>query len=508
MSQPIPFGPYSSVSRWATTKPAWVPPKDQDRVAACQIYRELYWTHVSDYKVMNRGLDAGDDPLYVPSGRIVIDTMNRYVGTGLTFTIEPTTGTPDSQLGLKTAFDNLFKRERFYSRYNDSKRDGLTTGDWGWHLVADPAKPEGSRISLLPVRGDNLFTTYEDELDINGDPEKLMQVRLVELVVVGDATLARVQLYDKWNDGNPSDLIYSSVTLWKQEEWFDPAKGPQEVLVPPTPLPAVITAFPVYHISNGSSGQGGTFGSSELRGLEVLQAGLNQSVTDEDLALALMGLGVYGTTEPGGPTNSAGDATDWLIYPGAVIQNSHGLHKIEGITSVAPYTEHVARLEGYLADATGATDAARGRIEVTTAESGIALQIRFAPTLARAAEKDQIILDVHNQMFHDLVQWWLPTFEGLNFTDVTVTASLGDKLPVNRAAESELVTGLVVAEILSKASARQYLIRKGFVDMFDPAESELVLAEVSARSQAELADPTLARTAQETDPGATDATQP
>lgn len=502
MTQPVEFSPYSSVQRYVKTAPAWVPVKDQQRIASYQIYTEIYWSHVAGgYKVMNRGLDADDEPLYVPSSRIMVDTLNRYVGTGLTFAIDPATGSDASKLNGEVALNALFARERFSSRYAANKRRGLIKGDWCWHIVADPAKEPGKRLSILTVQPDSYFATYEDELVDGGDPDKLVQVRLVELVLVGDSTLARVQLYDKSEGG----AILSSLALWKQEEWFDKTKSPQQVLVPPTPLPDVITAFPVYHIPNGSEGQGGTFGSSEMRGLEVIQAGLNQSVTDEDLALALMGLGVYATDSAGSPTDQSGNPIDWLIYPGAVIQNSRGLRRVEGITSVAPYDSHVGRLEGYLADASGATDAARGRLEVTEAESGIALQIRLSPTLAKAVEKDQIIIDVHNQMFHDLIQMWLPTFEQMNFTDLTVTAVLGDKLPVNRAGEAELVSGLVVAGILSKASARTYLIAKGFTGMFDPTEGDLVLAEQVAEAAAAVGDQTLAgRANTETDPNAGD----
>jgi hypothetical protein len=230
------------------------------------------------------------------------------------------------------------------------------------------------------------------------------------------------------------------------------------------------------------------FGSSEMRGLEGLQAALNQSAKDEDLALALMGIGLYATDEPGAPVNNQGVATPWYISPGAVIENSKGLRKVEGISTLVPYTDHINRLEGWMGDATGATDAARGRLEVQEAESGIALQLRLSPTLTRAKEKDQIILDVHGQMFHDLVQMWFPAFEQKNFTDVRVFPVAGDKLPVNRKQEVEIANALVLGGIMSAASARQYLVRKGFTDMFDPREGELVLAEKVATAAAEGGD--------------------
>ncbi len=488
----IPFGKYSTILRYSPDLPAWVPPGHQDRIASYALYTEIYWSHVATtYKVMNRGLDSSDEPLYVPSSRIMVDTINRYVAPNLTFTPDPATGTEATQLTAREVFTKLFARERFASRYAANKREGLIKGDWLWHVVADQDKPEGTRISLLAVRPENYFPIFEDETVLGGDPDKMVAVALAELVEIDDEQRVRVQRYDRMEDGT----IWSSLQLWKPDEWFkwrydDEAKEPVQVITPPTPLPAAITAFPVYHVPNTSE-TGEVFGSSEMRGLEVLQAALNQSATDEDLSLALMGLGLYATEEPGSPTDTQGNSIPWYIAPGAVLENAKGLRKVEGITNVQPYTEHVNRLEGYIGDASGATDAARGRIEVAEAESGIALQLRLAPTLAKAEEKDQIILDVHRQMFYDLVTMWFPSFEGINVTDVTMLPTVGDKLPVNRKTEVDLVNALVLGGILSAASARQYLIKKGFVDMFDPREGDIVLAEKVAIAAAEGGDKTL-----------------
>lgn len=496
MTSPLPFGKYSSISQYTLPAPGWVPPLHQPRVMAYSLYEQIYWSHIdTTYKLMNRGLDSEDQPLYVPSSRIVIDTMDRYVGTGLTFGIDAETGTAATQLLARQTFGNLFARERFSSRFAAAKRGNLLMqGDMVWHLTADPNKPEGSRLSLLTVKPESYFPTTEDELVPGGDPDKIVQVRLVELFLEGDATMARVQLYDRSIDD--VGTIYSSLTIWKQDEWFKADKNPVSVLVPPTPLPAGITALPVYHVPNGNE-TGEMFGSSELRGLETLQAALNQSNTDEDLAIALMGLGVFATDEAGSPVGPDGVARFWGMYPGIVIENAHGLRRLEGITTVAPYTDHINRIEGYLADATGATDAARGRIEVNEAESGVALELRLGPTLSKARTKDQIIEDVHAQMFHDLVNMWLPAFEGVNVTDVRVFPQFGDKLPLNRTAEATLISNLYVAGLVSSASARKYLDTHGFAGVFDPAEAELILAEKVAIAAAEGADPAVDRTQNE-----------
>jgi len=492
MATEVAFGKYSTLSRYMTALPSWVPAGHQERVASYQVYEEIYWSHVAtSYKIMNRGLDAEDEPVYVPSSRIMVDTLNRYVAPKLTFQVVGETGSDETKLKATEAFANLFKRERFASRYSAGKREGLMKGDWLWHVVGDPDKPEGRRISLLTVKPGSYFPVFEDETVEGGDPDKMVMVILAEQVQVGDETRVRTQRYAREENG----VILSSLELWKPDEWFnwrfdDEVKQPVEVLSPPTPLPPQITAFPVYHIPNTVE-TGETFGSSEMRGLEILQAALNQTATDEDLTLALMGLGLYATEEPGSPRNEQGQQVPWFVSPGAVLENAKGLHRVEGLTNLVPFTEHVDRLEGYIADASGATDAAKGRLQVQEAESGIALQLRLSPTLSKAEEREQIILDVHTQMFYDLTTMWFPAMESLNFTDVTVIPVLGDKLPVNRVAEVALMNELVLAGILSAGSARKYLATKGFADMFDPAEGQLVLAEKVANAAAEGGDSAL-----------------
>lgn len=500
MTAPIAFSKWSSVQQYVKNAPGWVRPDDQQRIAAYGIYREIYWSHIStEYKVMNRGLDAEDQPLYVPSSRVVVDTIDRYVAPKLTFQVLTETGNESTQITAKEQFTKLFARERFPSRYAANKQDGIVTGDWGWHITADPLKPEGTRISMTPFKAESYFPVYEDVTVLGGDPEKLVMVVLAEQVQIGDEVQVRTQRYTR---DEASGVILSTVSLWKPDEWFrwgyaDEEKQPLTVVIPPTPLPAGITQFPVYHVPHRPE-VGEVFGVSPMRGLEVLQAGLNQGMTDEDLALALTGLGVYATDQAGSPRDAQGNVVAWSIYPGAVLENSKGMRKVEGLTSLQPYTEHLGRLEGYMADATGATDAARGRIEVQEAESGIALQLRLGPTLALAEKQDQIVIDVHTQMFYDLVQMWFPAIEGLNFTDVTVLPVLGDKLPVNRVGEANLVNSLVLTHVLSQASGRKYLETKGFTGMFDPREGDLVLAELSAEATAMAPDNSLEdRAAQE-----------
>lgn len=502
MTQPGTFTPYSTVP-WKTTPASWVPAIDQERINSYQVYEELYWSHINTtYKVMSRD-DSEEKPIYVPASRIIVDAVNRYVGNGLAYQADPTTGSPASrQLAMET-FKALFARERFASQYDANKRYGLIRGDWAWHILADPNKVEGARISILPVDPASMFKVFESDRIPGGSPDKLVCVYLVDRVLSGDTYVIRRQRYERVQQPDGSYTIWSELAVFEEDKWFTEGEQAGEkamqILQPLTALPPEITSIPVYHIQNTFEPTN-PYGSSELRGLETVAAGINQSVTDEDLALALMGLGVYATDSPGSPIDPVtGEPRNWFIYPGAVIENSKGLRKVEGVSSVAAYTEHIGRLFGFLQQASGAVNAAIGRVDVQVAESGVALMLELAPMLAKAVEKDRIILDIHGHMYYDL-RSWLKVYEGINIDDVIVVPVLGDKVPVNRKAEVELVTMLMstVPPVLSAESARRYLISKGFTGLFSETEGDLVTAETAANVAANTpADLLAERTAQE-----------
>lgn len=497
MTQPGVFTPYSTIP-WTTDPPSWVPAVDAARILSYQTYEELYWSHINTtYKVMSRDSNE-ENPIYVPASRIVVEAVNRYVGKDMSFVIDPVSGGDTSRANALLQFTNLFTRERFQSRYDANKRFGLVRGDWVWHVLADPAKPEGSRLSIIPVDPASYFPVFESDRVPGGNPEKIVAVHLAERVLNGDTFFVRRQTYEKVVNPNGTITIWSALMMFEEDKWFTSDGKPTEILSPLTALPKEITAIPVYHIPNFSE-PGNPFGSSELRGLETVAAAVNQAVTDEDLALALMGLGVYATDQPGSPINPAtGEPREWFIYPGSVIENSKGLRKVEGVTNVSAYTEHIGRLFGFLQQASGAVDAAIGRVDVQVAESGVALLLNLAPMLSKAEEKDRIIEDVHAQMFHDL-RFWLMAYEKVNILDVVVRPVFGDKLPTNRKAEVDLVTTLMSTSppVLSAASARIYLAGRG-ITMFAPNEEALVAAEQLAVAQANMAaDPLAGRAAQE-----------
>jgi hypothetical protein len=64
----------------------------------------------------------------------------------------------------------------------------------------------------------------------------------------------------------------------------DPASS-TALLLAGTSLPTQVTSIPVYHFRNNRSGNS-IFGTSELQGIESLIVGVNQTATDQELAVA------------------------------------------------------------------------------------------------------------------------------------------------------------------------------------------------------------------------------
>lgn len=460
------FTPYSGIEALITTPPSWVPQDDQLRIASYQIYEEIYWTHSETFKMVLRG-DEGH-PIYLPTARTVVETINRYTGKGMQMTADPLLGSPEQQALLNLALDNLFKRERFYSKYAMAKRYGVMRGDWLFHLRADELKEPGTRISIDTVDPASYFIVYDPE-----NEERIWKVHLAEPIVdsEGNQRVRRMTYERDLEVGT----ITKSILDFETDKWAGNADGselanPKNVVLPATPLDPRITQIPVYHIPN-SEEPGNPFGSSEIRGFEALLKGLNQGITDEDIALALEGLGVY-ATDGGGPVDEVtGEETDWVIGPGRVIENAPGFKRVNGISSVEPYQSHLNFLKEQLLEASTTKDALT--VDVSVAESGIALALRMAPILERASEKDNIIRDILTQMGFDLATMWFPVYEQMDFgqPDPTNPASaalpavtFAQKLPDNRVEDVTLVTQLCTTDppIMSMQTAREWLAKRGW----------------------------------------------
>lgn len=455
--------PYSTVAPLFGALPSWVPTLEQERIESYRVYEDIYWNNPGVFKVIARG--AEDKPIYVPTGRTIVDTTNRYVGTGFNFMVDPLVGTPAEREAATLAFTALFAREKMKSKYAANKRYGLIRGDWLWHIVADPEKPEGKRISIYAVDPGSWFPVYDDN-----NLDHLIKIHLVEQFLNEKNEVRLKRLTYEWDPAGSGQILMSE-GVWKLDKWFTP-ENPEVVITPPTLLPAEITSFPVYNIKNFEE-PGNPYGSSELRGLERIMQAVNQAVSDEDIALALEGLGVY-ATDGGGPVDEDGNETDWILGPGEVVENGLNFRRVSGVSSLEPYTDHINRLITFMQEASATPAVAIGKVDVQVAESGIALALQMGPMLSKAIEKDQEILDVHTQMFYDL-RAWFQVYEGINLQNVSVLPVLGDKLPLNKEKEVNLILSLVNSGLMSKETARPLLAKYGYV--FAPNENDLITEE-------------------------------
>lgn len=479
MATPGVFTPYSTVSSYTSAFPAWVPTIEQERIASYQVYEEIYWNHPTTFKLVARGTE--DKPIYVPSGRIITDTMNRYLCKGLSFLVEPAAGTnPGTETDLANQWmKDFFTREMVRTKFASAKLFGVMRGDWLFHVTADPLKPEGSRISINAVDPATYFPVYADD-----DLDRLVKVHLAEEYVdsEGKAWIKR-QTYEK-----VEGRIVSSCGIFDTEpaKWSGVLR-PTIVVTPPTLLDQRITAIPVYHIKNFDQ-PGNPYGSSEMRGLERIMAAINQSMSDEDIALALEGLGVYATDGQGPVDEETGEPVPWIIGPGRVVEGAANFKRIQGVGSVTPYTDHIGTLWDFMKQASATPNSAIGRVDVQAAESGIALLLEMGPILAKAESKQDYATDILEQLFYDLRSWFL-VYEGLNLENTRIHPTFGDPLPQNKKAEVALLGDLVTSKIMSAQTARAHAARLGYT--FDPKEAELIAAE--GKAAAATLDPYAAR---------------
>lgn len=456
--------PWSTIAPLITAKPSWIPAVDQLRVQAYDQYDELYWNNNTNLRLIMRGTDDAS-PIYVPEARTIIEATQRYVGAGFNFRVTPDIGTPASQELAQSSFTNLFRRERVVSRYNDNKRFGLVRGDWLWHITADTAKPQGTRLRMLPVHPGNYFPIFESDVVDGGDPDKVVKVHIAERIIGSDGKpFVRRQTYERTDSGQ----IISSAAIFDEDKWFVEGGAPTAEVLAPTLLDPRITAFPVYHILNRTEPLN-PWGSSELRGLERILAALTQSVSDSDMALALEGLGVYYTESSGSFRDQDGNLVEPQLYPGTIMRGTK-LERVQGIGSISPYGDHIERLIRMIREASGTPDVAIGNVDVTVAESGVALLLRLGPMLSKASEADAHIMDTHTQLFYDLTQGWFPAYEQLGFIDAEVLPVLGAKVPPNVAAAVTMVSNLTVAGLMSKQTGREYLASIGVPFALDEAE--------------------------------------
>jgi hypothetical protein len=456
------FTPYSTGAALFGAKPSWITNDlDIQRIQSYQLYEEIYWTVSDVFKASFRG--TNDRAVYIPSARTIIEATNRFTAPkfGLTFMDIPSGTTTGGQApAAALAIGQFMARERFRSKFGGSKRYGLIRGDWIWHVTGNPAKPQGSRVSITSLDPAMYFPIAADD-----DVDRVIGCHLVEQLVTTDGPRVKRITYRKVLDANgePTGTITVEAGLFKLDKWETLDAKPEVVLTAVTALPAQITAIPVYHIKNFEE-PGNPFGSSEIRGFEVIMGAVNQTVSDEDLALAMDGIGMYATDAPS-PTDSNGNDVPWQLGPGRVVHHPEGTRwdRVTGIGSTTPYGDHYDRLKAAMYTASGTPDIAIGKVDVKVASSGVALALELAPAVTKAAEKNDIILDVHNQLFFDLINGWYPAYEQTTFLNVGVTCTVGDAVPVDRVQRATELNDMLDRKVIDAEYYRSEMSKLGYV---------------------------------------------
>lgn len=508
-----------AVSKYATAlqlgrpAPAHVQkPEDLERVRAYGTYEDI-WNNVPEAFA---ALLREDDPLarrYVPVAREIIEATNRYLAVDMETVWTPIPGNtiPEDQMAEWVGrLDAFWAREEVDIKFLSTKRFTLVKGDGLLHLTADPSKAEGMRVRLTEVEADQYFPIYDPAdgervigcylVSVVEDDEQEQVVQRIEYRKVRTEEEAsewatpvggifyRVGYFelDGWDDRDPEDDDPSPVD---PPSWALPGEGSTVDPIAGFPLDPRITTIPIYHFRNRRrGGQSGRFGTSEIQGLETIFAGIIQNTTDEDLSVAMQGLGVY-WTDSGKARNPDGSEADWVIGPASVaeLEKDGKFGRVTGITSVQPFQDHINYMMETVRGANAVPEIASGRTQSSAQISGVALRIQFMPTLSANAEREADIASNWTHLLYDLMTMWFPVYEGWNPLPLQPSVVFGDPLPPDRQAIiTEVMALLAPVQIVSKAWAVQYLSEKlGY--KFPAGMLDEAMAEQQATLDAEAA---------------------
>ena len=468
----------SEDNQWSSTKPylgsnvvaamTWVPEEDRSRLAAYDKYDQMYWNDPRQFAL--RVLDE-ESPVYIPNARTVVNTTSHFLLKGLDIHTEDDT--------TAKALDDFLEREMFYSRFDSAKQTGIARGDYVFHMTANPSKAAGTRISLNSVEPSHVFPIWDED-----EPGKMIGCHLaVAFILPKDEdpeqkTRLRRLTY-RFVDVNGQRRISREEAIWEIEgtSWLTGESGRArkiKQIIPLGLLDSRITALPVYWFKN-QAWDGEDFGSSELRGLERLVEVVSQGATDVAGALALEGLGVY-ATDGGRPVADDGHGnlieTEWEVAPGKVMEVPTGAYfrRVDGVGSITPAIDNIKYLEDKINSALGLSDVALGKVEASVAQSGIALAIRFMPTLARIETRDRLGIDKLRQLFYDWKTWYA-VFEQKQLSGDIVPV-IGDKLPMDRTAKLNELNNMRDRKIIPASFYRSEMEKLGY-DFPDDIEEQL-----------------------------------
>lgn len=525
------ISPYATALALNRPKPSHVTDGfyDLDRVTAYGTYEDI-WANIAE--AFAALLRNGDDPKarrYIPMVRGLIEAVNRYLAKDpeIVWTPQPGATMDQGSMDQFTALINgMMLREEFSVKFLAMKRWWLIKGDALLTLGADPSKPEGSRIRLNEVPPEQYFPIYD-----NADGERVIGVYLASIVEDDDANeivqrieYQKITTQDRAGQfGAPLGSIFYRVSYWKQDGWDDRYGDELKEAEPPSwatgalpgaadplvgyALPTQITEIPLYHFRNNRrGGLVGRFGTSEIQGLESILAGAIQNTTDEDMAIALLGIGAY-WTDSGRPRDAQGKESEWEMAPGTVLEleKDGKFGRVDGVTSVTPIQDHMGWLDKSARGSLSVPDIAAGSLDPANPASGVALQIQFTPILARNMEKEAELDARLTHLLHDLAFMWLPAYEGLTPPLVDPSVTFGNPLPLDRAAALKEIIDMLTARVISIEFAQQAISeRLGY--QFPTGMLAAIVKE-----QTELLDATGGRIASDAvggDPNAADNTPP
>jgi hypothetical protein len=507
--------------------------EDRLRLRAYDTYSDLYG---NDPKLFEPVMSVdSDNELFrrlSPVARSIVEATNRYLCRDMEWIgtqVDPGTGLEPGQGSTATGagtgetvalamaqFKRLFDREEFGAKFLSLKRWMLVRGDAMLHLTADPSKAEGTKISITELEPGSYFAIPDPT-----NAERVLGCYIVNVIKDDDneEIVARLEYQRIMTPERAAELpgatqggVYTRLTFWEKDGWDErnldesdlkPVDAPDRfagpsyaALLAGQMLPTEIQAIPVYHFRNKRRG-GKLYGLSELQGLETLLVGVNQTITDEELAVALQGLGMY-WTDSGNVKDDNGNDVDWVISPASVAQVEEGKQfgRVQGINTVNPSQEHTNLLKREMQETSATPRIAMGGMDAANPASGVALSIEMAPIVAKNEEKEEEIAAKLLQMSYDLATGWLPVYEGIADTGVRLAPTFSDPIPVNREAVLKEIIDLVTAKIISTAYAR--VLIKERLGYQVPTDEDAALAG-EAQATADLAG---ARMDAEVDAGA------
>jgi hypothetical protein len=423
---PKDFTPYSTAKPLLGSAPLWLAdPLEQQRVQAYSLYEQIYWNVPEAFKLQQRGTD--DKPIYIPAGRQIVETLHRYLAAGLNVVADPRFGTTQEQELAQQVWDVVAKRERFYSGFTSAKRYGIIRGDWAFVITADDTRMPGTKVSIEQVDPGGLFPIWGGT-DLN----TIVGWHIVEQYTdrFGKERILRRTWRKTTGMGGPSPITYA-VGVFEMDQWGGPGMSVDKekpvtgepVEVPETPLPPPIDDLPIYTIQNFQQ-PGFLWGSSEMRGVERLLSAINQSISDEELELVMNGLGTYATNAGAPIDEETGEELPWGLGPAKVVEvpGEAFFNRVSGVGTVMPYQDHLAYMHAQIDQTFGHSDVAKGKVDVTVAESGVALAIQMGPLMAVVSEKEQIITDVLTNFLFNFPKWMV-AYEGAAFNSMVSVAT-------------------------------------------------------------------------------------